>query len=620
MGRLSFTLLTALVTFLTPYSSVVGDDAFTIDSKIHHIRNAEPREWSHFSETAEAAELRIEFELESPEAFSLITWQQKGTKQTWSVFLNEKELGKLLRDHNHLEFGLLIPADTLKEGKNTLVIKTTSEKPDDILVGDIQLHRSVAALTSAENAADLAKNRGFRRDLPEMKTSVKLTALEAGSNEPLPCRYTIIDADSGALVFIGAESSDTTAVREGVVYTLNGKASFRLAGSEANPRRYAIYCGRGFEYGLETETVEISGQAEPIALDFTLKREVETPGLVACDPHLHTFEFDRHGDCTVTERLISVAGEGVELPVSTGHDKHLDYAAEADRIGASGWFTSVLGCEVTTHLGHFNTFPILPDSKPAEHKLRPWEKIFENIFATPGVEVCILNHGRDVHRGYTPLHPDNFDLSSGTFLRGEKLRANGMEIINSGAQQTDPMELVGDWFALLKSGHSIAAIGSSDSHTVNFAIPGQARTYLRADDADVTKIDVDTAVNSLLTGKAMVSFGLLTTLEYDTKTRVTSLSVLGPSWTTADTIKLFRNGVEVRTINLPEEAGKIAGTKFQTRLSLKDWDAEAGDFLCAIATGPGITEGWWPMMPPYQPDKPDYVPFVMGISEALWIP
>ena len=44
-----------------------------------------------------------------------------------------------------------------------------------------------------------------------------------------------------------------------------------------------------------------------------------------------------------------------------------------------------------------------------------------------------------------------------------------------------------------------------------------------------------------------------------------------------------------------------------------------GDFLCAVATGPGITEGWWAIMPPYQPDSPDFTPFVMGISPAAWI-
>lgn len=617
---LPFTLTsTAIALFTCTHTTFAAAPALVLDPEIHHIRNAEPREWSHFPAQAEGKELRVEFELDSPEGFQLLTLQQKSTKQTWSVFINDREIGKLLRDHNHLEFGLSIPPGTLIAGKNTLVIATTSEKPDDILVGDFALHRDTAALTSQSNAEDLAGKRGFRRVLPQMETSVRLTARDAVANQALPCRFTIVDADSGALVFIGAESSDNLAVREGVIYTLDGSAAFQLAGSKTHPRRYDIYCGRGFEYSLETATIEVNGEKEPIELDFTLTREVETPGLVACDPHLHTFEFDRHGDCTVSERLISVAGEGIELPVSTGHDKHVDYADEAKRIGADHWFTSVPGCEVTTHLGHFNTFPVLPGAKPAEHKLRPWSKIFDNIFATPGVQICILNHGRDVHRGYTPLHPDNFDSATGTFLRNEKLRANAMELINSGAQQTDPMELVRDWFALLRSGHAIAPIGSSDSHTVNFAIPGQARTYIRVDDSDIAAIDIDKAVDSLRAGKAMASFGLLTTLAYDSNSQETVLRVLGPSWTRAETIRLFRNGDEVRSITVAETAGKAPGVKYEARFSLKDWDATAGDFLCAVATGPGIAEGWWPMMPPYQPEKPEYVPFVMGISEALWI-
>ncbi|MDF1754464.1 MAG: hypothetical protein P1U89_16895 [Verrucomicrobiales bacterium] len=619
MSRFYLSYVAVIAISSSIFGNSADDTALMIDPKLHHIRNAEPREWSNFPAEAEAKELRVDFELESPEGFSLLTLQHKSTKQTWAVTLNDKALGKLIRDHNHLESGFLIPPGTLTPGTNTLLIKTESPKPDDILVGAVELHRGAAALVSVSEAASLAKKRGFRREIPKMKTEVSLTARDASRNLPIPCRFTIIDADSGALVFVGAESSDNLAVREGVAYSLDGRATFRLAGSEARPRRYKIYCGRGFEYGLETSTIEVSGQEEPLQLNFSLVHEVETPGLVACDPHLHTFEFDRHGDCTLTERLISVAGEGIELPVSTAHDKHIDYGDEVKRIGVSRWCTTVPGCEVTTHLGHFNTFPILSGAKPAEHKLRSWSRIFHNIFATPGVRICILNHGRDVHRGYTPLHPDNFDSETGTFLRGEKLQANAMELINSGAQQTDPMELVRDWFSLLKSGHSIAPIGSSDSHTVNFAIPGQARTYIRADDSDVTGINVDEVVDSLLAGKSMVSFGLLTTLEYHSKSEEVSLKVLGPSWTRVSTIELFRNGVEVRSIAVPEAAGKVPGTKYAARFSLKDWDAKSGDFICAVASGPGIAEGWWPMMPPYQPDKPEYRPFVMGISEAVYL-
>ncbi len=90
------------------------------------------------------------------------------------------------------------------------------------------------------------------------------------------------------------------------------------------------------------------------------------------------------------------------------------------------------------------------------------------------------------------------------------------------------MQLVHDWFALLKSGHDIAGIGSSDSHTVNFAIAGQARTYVSCPDHDPGNIDVKTAVDSILAGKTYVSFGLLTHLELNESDGTVTTRVLGP--------------------------------------------------------------------------------------------
>jgi len=47
--------------------------------------------------------------------------------------------------------------------------------------------------------------------------------------------------------------------------------------------------------------------------------------------------------------------------------------------------------------------------------------------------------------------------------------------------------------------------------------------------------------------------------------------------------------------------------------------AKFGDILCAAATGPGITQSWWAIMPPNQPTSPDFTFFVMGISQAVWV-
>ena len=318
------------------------------------------------------------------------------------------------------------------------------------------------------------------------------------------------------------------------------------------------------------------------------------------------------------ERLITLAGEGIELPISTEHDQHIDYAPEARRIGAAEFFTPVIGCEVTTSEGHFNSFPIVAGAEPAQHRLRPWAQVFESVYGTPGVKVVILNHARDVHRDFRPFGAKNFDAVKGKFIGGRKLEANGLELINSGAQQSDPMRLVHDWFALLRSGHQIAGVGSSDSHTVNFAIAGQARTYVPCADDDPGKLDVAAAVGGFLSRDTHVSFGLLAQLELTGDDQVTA-RVLGPSWTRAEKLTLFVDGVAAGEIEISQEDGIRAGLKVEQSWSLAKLGVAPGSFLVAVAQGPGVEGPQWPMMPPYQATTPEFKPYVMGISPARWV-
>ncbi len=596
-------------------SALGADDSHVIDGKMHHIRNAEPREWSHHPEKAEAKELVVEFAVADPGRFKLLTLRQRETQQVWSVALNGKVIGRLIRDHNHLEHGIAIPEGLLKNEGNQLVVSSASKKPDDILVGELVLHSTLQTEFEGSPTAEvLFEKRGYRSPVPEFNAELKLSCVDADTGEPMPVRFTIVDAETGALVLLGAESNDRQAVRAGVVYALDGECGVKVAAG----RSYRVFAGRGFEYGLASAEVKLAPGARE-SVDLEIRREVPTPGLVASDTHLHTFEFDRHGDCDLSERLIGLAGEGVELPISTAHDKHIDYREEADRLGVSRWLTPVIGCEVTTQEGHFNIFPIAnAEVEPVQHKGLAWAEVFENIYATPDVRVCILNHGRDLHGKLVPLGPETFDADTGTFLGGRELEANAMELINSGAHTSDPMQLVRDWFALIRSGHRLAGIGGSDSHTVNFAIPGQARTYVECPDEDPANLDTGLAIDSFVKQKTWVSFGLLAHLD-ETAAGKFKATVLGPGWTRASELKIFRNGEEVKAVTIPESAGTQAGEKWAATFSLAELAAKPGDFLCAVATGPGISGAWWPGMVPYQPTSPDWKPFVMGVSPVLWV-
>ena len=563
-----------------------------ITDEFHHLRNVEPREWSHFPGRAEGSSLKLGFDLVNPDSYQLITLRQVSVKQVWEVHLNGTKIGNLDRDHNDLELALTIPRDILMPIGNTLEVFTESQTPDDIRVGEIQLHAS-----SLEGLTGVA--------------FVNLRVTNREGDNPLPCRLTIIDADRKTLPLLGAKSNDRLAVRSGIIYTVDGVATFGLRAG-----RYKVWAGRGFEYSIDEKEFTVKS-GDSIDIELELRREVDTTDLVACDTHLHTYEFARHGDATLTERIITLAGEGIELPISTEHDQHIDYAAEATRLGVGRYYTPVIGCEVTTSEGHFNTFPIEAGAKPAVHKQLSWSQVFDNIYATPGVKVAILNHPRDAHRGFTPFDPARFDGQAGAFTDGRILKANGLELINSGAHNSDPMQVVHDWMALLQSGHKIAGVGSSDSHTVNFAIVGQARTYLPCVDDNPGKLDVGQAVQSFLDGNSNVSFGLLTLIEQINDT--VSVQVRGPGWTTAETLTLFADGEAVDELKIPETFGRQASIKFEKTWKLDALNLKAGSFLVAVARGPGVTEPFWSMMPPYQPDTDSFEPFVMGISRAIWV-
>ena len=98
-------------------------------------------------------------------------------------------------------------------------------------------------------------------------------------------------------------------------------------------------------------------------------------------------------------------------------------------------------------------------------------------------------------------------------------------------------------------------------------------------------------------------------------------NVLGPGWTRATKLTLFADGQAIDEIEIPEETRSRAGLKFAKSWSLEDLggSGKARRFLVAVAEGPGIAEPWWRMMPPYQADTPEYKPYVMGISPAVWL-
>ncbi len=408
-----------------------------IDANRHHLNSTSQAEWSWFADESEGNRFQTTFQIDGEPAAGTLLIRQADVRLTWKVSVNGTEVGRLQRDENDLIQSLTVPAKAVRQGENSLVIQSTDQTADDVQIGPIRW-------------SPLPTETLFH----EVTVNVHVT--DTDSDQSLPCRLTIIDQD-GSLVPIGGASTDTLAIRTGVIYTSTGRASFGLAAG-----KYQIHAGRGFEYGSAKTSISVDPRSNE-EVSLSIGRQVDTDNWVACDTHVHTVTHSGHGDATVSERMVTLAGEGIELPIATDHNKQINYQPDAERQNVRQYFTPVIGNEVTTSFGHFNAFPFRDGVPTPDHTETDWDVLIPAIKNTPDVEVVILNHGRDVHRGYRPFAPENFNAASGDSLDNRQFSFNAMETLNSGAQQTDPLELFRDWMTLTNRGWVITPIGSSDS-------------------------------------------------------------------------------------------------------------------------------------------------------------
>lgn len=591
----SVLLLVSLISMLTPCFGQKKE----IDPGWHHLRNAGEREWSEFPSTAESNKLVVSFSCPENISATALSLRQYDVKLNWKVILNGHPLGELVTDEKDLVSYLPVPSGLLKE-VNTLEVTCNDTQADDIMVGNIVLHhKAVDAI------------------LAEARVAVEI--FDEDTHEYLPARITIING-MGILQSVSADTADHVAVRPGYVYTATGK--IRLGLPEGI---YTLYAGRGFEYGIDSARIEIK-TGETVNQKFYIKREVSTIGWASSDTHIHTFTWSRHGDASAAERAITIAGEGIELPVLTDHNLHVDLKPFAIEKQVVRHFTPVTGNEVTTPVGHFNLFPLSADEPVINHNTRSWKSLEERIIDLDRTRAVILNHARDIHMKFRPFDPSRHLASAGMPLDDRDFFPNAMEVINSGSQQTDQFELMRDWFGMLNHGIVITPVGSSDSHDVSRFIVGQARTYIMSNDGDPANIDVQEAVRNFVDGSVLVSFGLLAEIEINesygpgelvpgSDEAKVSVKVSGPSWTKADKVSLYANGKKIREAQISD--GAAGGIKWSG-----DWNLTVPPqdiFLVAVAEGPANPVPFWPIAKPYQPASPEWNPRVFGLTGAVWI-
>lgn len=552
--------------------------ARVLESGMHHLGDDAMPEWTEAPAKPRSSPLEILFESKPNASEWMLEIASRDVDNEWALELNGQEFARL-KKWDELRVGYYaVPEGLIERGPNTLTVRAKDKPQDDMTVGRVRLHE-----------------RSLREVLRLGRVEVRVS--ERSSKKPIPARVTVVR--DGTLPDVYYAERPETAVRPGIAYTTDGVATL-----EVPEGRCQVWASRGMEWSADRAEVEVAfgGRAQ---VELVLEREVDTTGWIAADTHIHTLTFSGHGDSSVEERLVSLAGEGIELAVATDHNHHTDYRPYQAKLALSAYFTPVVGNEVTTDNGHMNAFPLDPAQEVPPHEETDWKKLVAGIRAK-GAKVVILNHPRWPEDGKDPLTKLGFDEHTGQNAAGQEFTFDCIELVNSDSPTSPPRMVLPAWYALLERGLVFTGVGASDSHAVG-VIVGQGRTYVPSETDDPARIDVDAACQAFLERRVSVSLGMFATitvagkgmgdtLESRERELEAVVEVRHPSWVTPRRLELVVNGAVAAAVALD---GGTDGDPPNSRARRVRFPVPPRDsWVVAIASGDKVTAPFWAMSLP----------------------
>jgi hypothetical protein len=561
-------LMTFCFTAITRAQSLSGGRI--LDATAHHLGEATIDKWSEASAKPKGTRLDLRFNATpNLEEFTLAITHREVTGPT-DLQLNGKSIGQLTPSKKRDEFYYPIPPNTLVAGENVLSVVPATPQ-DDMTIGGINLHE-----------------QSFR-DLFHLET-VTVSVADLATGKPVPARITVCDRNHNLQKIYRVHSTEA-AMRLGLIYTRGTETRIELPQGD-----YVFYATRGMEWSRGRQELSLHvGKSGRVQLG--IRREVDTKGFIAADTHMHTLTFSGHGDATVEERMMTLAGEGIEMAVSTDHNHNTDYRPFQTKLALNQFFTPVTGNEVSTLVGHINAFPMDPLAAPPESKLNNWVQLVDGIRAK-GPKVVALNHPR-----WVPLPIfDRFGLnrSSGGFAADVPFPFDAMELANALTPHPDPLYIFHDWFALLNRGNKITALATSDSHTVGEPV-GQGRSYIPSATDDPARVDVDDACKRLLAGQTTIALGIFADARVNDRFKMgdlvpvkkgkieVQLRVASSSWIKPRRAILFVNGQQVAEMAVPCSESKPTDARLKFTLAAPRHDA----YLVCVVLGEGVSGPWW---------------------------
>jgi hypothetical protein len=372
------------------------------------------------------------------------------------------------------------------------------------------------------------------------------------------------------------------------------------------PGSYMVRAQRGFEYSAESQRVTIV-EGQTATWSTTLSRVVATPGYLSADLHVHALpSFD--APILLEDRVLSLAGVGVEVAVATDHNAVTDYRPAIAKLQLERHLASIVGDEVTTEepeVGHFNVFPLPHPRPPLRWRAATVPQLFDAARSASPDGVLQVNHPRMGSIGYFDiLHLDRGDVR-GWAERHPAIatRFDAIEVFSGDhyARISAVREVLEDWYALLNAGLRYTATGNSDSHKIAYQDAGMPRNWVAMRQDEPAQLDEAAFTRAVNDGRVIVSSGPFVTLhagDVGIGGRVAPgrhglrVHVDAPKWIDVSQVDLVVRGQVVQRWKVPALAAEAAVP--HPRLSqIHDLELAAGDWVVAVVTGKRRMAGYY---------------------------
>ena len=273
---------------------------------------------------------------------------------------------------------------------------------------------------------------------------------------------------------------------------------------DVEPGSYQLVVSRGPRYSAFVQPVTITAGATT-TVAAQVARVVQTPGFIAGDFHVHSFDSP-DASVTRTERVATMLAEGMDFFTPSDHDFRADFQPTLNAMGVTSLISTAPSAEITTFdYGHFNSWPVTVDPSAVNgggvdfgragiapgmdfpslgsYSLSPAE-IFATAHADPKANLVQINHvasffGRDgldidtaegglgppqshtapLTRRLDPAVPNFFD--TGFDALEVWIGTDG----RSGDLNTFLGLNLGDWVNLLNQGIRRSGVSDSDTHS-----------------------------------------------------------------------------------------------------------------------------------------------------------